>query len=88
MSAEEFYWSEALLVVGGVALVAFLQADFIAPKVSHLTWTWMVHAFFGVIYALIGSATTFMAVTRHGRSKTLRRDARTHPLKNDRFGDA
>jgi len=81
MTAEEFYWREALLVIGGVALVAFLQADFMAPKASHLTWTWIVHGFFGAIYALIGSATTFMAVTRQRRPKTPRRDARYTPPK-------
>ena len=59
------YWLESVLVVGGVALVAFIQADTVeASKALHVTRSWIVHGLFGALYALIGSATTYMAVTR------------------------
>ena len=70
MRAQRFYWMESMLVVGGVALVAFVQADVMEPPRA-LLQTWIVHGLFGAIYALIGSATTFLAVTRQRGPKTL-----------------
>jgi hypothetical protein len=62
MSAEQVYWRDFVLVVGGVALVALLQVSITHPEASLRVW--MLHGLFGALYALIGSATTFMAVTR------------------------
>ena len=49
-------------MVGGVALVALFQVGIMSPKAS--LWMWIAHGLFGAIYALIGSATTFIAVIR------------------------
>jgi len=60
--STEFYWRDFVLVVGGVALVALFQVSIMSPKAS--LWMWIAQGLFGAIYALIGSAATFMAVTR------------------------
>jgi hypothetical protein len=60
--STEFYWRDFVLVVGGVALVALFQVGIMSPKPS--LWVWFAHGLFGAIYALIGSGTTFIAVTR------------------------
>jgi len=43
MSAEQYYWREFVLVVGGVALIAWAQAQFIgSTNASHIIWAWIV----------------------------------------------
>ena len=65
--STESYWRDFVLVVGGVALVALFQVGIMSPKAS--LWMWIAHGLFGAIYALIGSATTFIAVTRRRAPK-------------------
>ena len=70
MKTEQFYWREAVLVVVGVGLVALLQADFVSPNASSLIRGWIIHGLWGALYALIGSATTYMAATRQRHPTT------------------
>lgn len=65
MGSAQFYWRDFVLVVVGVALIAYLQADFVeSSRAQQVLRPWIIHVLFGGLYALIGSATTFMAVTR------------------------
>ena len=51
MNAERFNWKERSQLVGGIAIVALIQAGLLFPDTRDFIGSWVVMTLFGVIYA-------------------------------------
>jgi peptidoglycan/LPS O-acetylase OafA/YrhL len=69
MTAERFNWKEIAQLVGGIALIALLQVGLLFPETQDFVGSWLIMMLFGVIYAVIGGATTSMFEKRRRSSK-------------------
>jgi len=70
MAREWFNWKEMVQFVGGIALVALIQTGLLFPDTHDFVGSWLVTAFFGAIYAVIGGITTDMFEKRRRSSTT------------------
>ena len=57
---KRFNWKEMSQFIGGIALVALIQTGLLSPDTRDFIGSWLVTAFFGAIYAVIGGITTDM----------------------------
>ena len=69
MNAERFNWKERSQLVGGIAIVALIQAGLLFPDTHDFIGRWLVMMLFGTIYAVIGGETTSRFERRHRESK-------------------
>jgi len=61
-------WREISQFIGGIALVALIQTGLLSPDTRDFIGSWMIMAFFGTIYAVIGGITTEMFEKRRRAS--------------------
>ena len=61
-------WKEMAQLLGGIALVALIQTGLMFPDSHDFIGTWVIVAFFGAIYAIVGTTTWIMFAKRRGGS--------------------
>jgi hypothetical protein len=61
-------WKEMAQLLGGIALVVLIQTGLMFPESHDFIGTWVIVAFFGAIYAIVGTTTWIMFAKRRGGS--------------------
>jgi hypothetical protein len=68
MSAGQLDWREMAQLLGGIALVAFIQTGLMFHDARDFIGSWIIVALFGAIYAVIDGATWIMFERRRRQS--------------------
>src|SRR5262245_62631979 len=68
MSAGQLNWKDVAQLIGGIALVALIQAGLLLPDRPDLVGNWIIMAIFGVVYAVIGAITGTQLEKRRRRN--------------------
>jgi hypothetical protein len=75
MTARQFNWKEAAQLIGGIALVAMIQAGLLLPNRPDFIGSWIIMTVFGMIYAVIGGVTNTSALKQRNGNDGRRRRA-------------
>jgi len=69
MTVDRFNWKERSQLVGGIGIVALIQAGLLFPDTHDFVGRWLVMMLFGTIYAVIGGEITSRFEKRRRPSK-------------------
>jgi peptidoglycan/LPS O-acetylase OafA/YrhL len=70
MSARQLHMKEVAQLIGGIVLVALIQAGLLFPDSPDFIGRWILMAIFGAVYTVIGAVTGTTLEKRRRRNST------------------